>query len=62
MAGLAEVLVMSGVFGSGQILGCEGGIKSYKSVKDSVGKDGMFVVQVISGSVLNVDMESFDGV
>jgi hypothetical protein len=65
MAGLAEGLAMSGVFGAGQFLGCEGGgrvIKVYEGVKDSVGKDTMFIVQVISGCVLNVDMESFNGV
>jgi hypothetical protein len=58
MAGLA----MSGVFGSGQFLGCEGGIKFYEGVKDSVGKDSMFVVHVVSGCVFNMDVESFDGV
>jgi hypothetical protein len=62
MAGLAEGLAMSGVFGSGQFLGCEGGINVYEGVKDSVGKDSMLIVQVISGCVLNVDMESFNGV
>jgi hypothetical protein len=41
MAGLAEGLAMSGVFGSGQFLGSEGGIKFYAGVKDSVGKDCM---------------------
>jgi hypothetical protein len=62
MAGLAEGLAMSAVFGSGQFLGCEGGIKFYEGVKDSVGKDCMVVVQVVSCCVFNVNMESFDGV
>jgi hypothetical protein len=58
MTGLAEGLAMSRVLGSGQFLGCEGGIKFYEGVKDSVGKDSMFVIQVVSGCVFNVDMES----
>jgi hypothetical protein len=53
---------MSGVFGFGQFLGCEGGIKFYEVVKDSVGKDCMDVIQMVSGCVFNVNVESFDGV
>jgi hypothetical protein len=58
MAGLA----MSGVFGSGQFLGCERGMNFYEGVKDSVGKDCMVIIQVVSGCVFNMNMESFDGV
>jgi hypothetical protein len=62
MAGLAEGLAMNGVFGSGQFLGCEEGIKFYEGVKDSFGKDCIVVVQAVSGCVFDVNMEPFDGV
>ena len=39
-----------------------GGIQFYEGVKDFVGKDGMFIIEVDAGCVFNVYMESFNGV
>jgi hypothetical protein len=51
-----------GVFVSGPFFGCEESIKTYEGVKESVGKDCMVVVHVVSGCVFSVNMESYDGV
>ena len=39
-----------------------GGTWFYEGVKVPVWKDGVVIVQVVSGCVFNVNMESFDGV
>ena len=53
MEGGFLVLVASGS------VGC---IQFYEGVKDFVGKDGMFIVKVVTGRMFNVYVETFHGI